>query len=127
MSRITQKRYGNPKVTAVNHVCPNVIFISESGLPFVSCPANIPNCWPFVHKGECEVHAFGNPSNTRGIICSYGQAGTTHLYHFIPGKENEIETAVKELQFAGGNCHLTFYSCLLLDASSCRSCSILQR
>lgn len=88
MSRITRKGYGNPKVTAINHTRPNAILISESGLPFVSCPANIPNCWPFVHKGECEVHALESPSNTRGIICSYGQAGTTQLYLLIPRPEN---------------------------------------
>lgn len=126
VSRITQKRYGNAKVTAINHTCPNAIFIFESGLPFVSCPANIPNCWPFVHKGECEVHALENPSNTRGIICSYGQAGTIHLYDFIPGKENEPETALKELQFVAGECHLIFYSCSMLGTLSGRSCSILQ-
>ena len=126
VSTIIQKRYGNPKVTAINHACPNAIFISESGLPFVSRPANIPNCWPFVHKGECKVHSLENPSNTRGIICSYGQAGTTHLYHFIPGKENEPETALKELQFVAGECHLKFYSCLMLVTFFDRSCSISQ-
>lgn len=125
MARITQKRYGNPKVTAISHACPNAIFTSESGLPFVSCPANIPNCWPFVRKGECEVHALENPSNTRGIIRWYGQAGMTHVYHFIPGKENEPETALKELQFAGEH-RLKFYSCLVLDTFSGHSCSISQ-
>lgn len=95
VSRITQKRYGNPKVTVINHTCPNAILISESGLSFVSCPANIPNCWPFVHKGECKVHALKSSSNTGGIICSYREAGTTRLFHFIPGTKNGSLTALK--------------------------------
>lgn len=126
VSRITQKGYGNPKVTAINHACPNAIFISESSLPFVSCLANIPNCWPFVCKGECEVHALENPSNTSSIICSYRKAGTTNFYHLIPRKENEPETTLKELQFAAGHCHLKFYSFLMLHTFSGCSCCILQ-
>lgn len=95
VSRITQKRYGNPKVTVINHTCPNAILISESGLSFVSCPANIPNCWPFVRKGECKVHALRGSSNTGGIICLYREAGTTRLFHFIPGTKNGSKTALK--------------------------------
>lgn len=114
------KRYGSSKVTAINYGCAKAIFISESGLPFVSCPANVPKCWPFV----CKVQALESPPNTRGIVSSYWQPGTTHLHRSIPGKENEPETELKELQFVAGECHLKFYSCLMLFSG--RSCSILQ-
>ena len=120
------KEIWKPKVTAINHTCSNAIFISESGLPFVSCPANIPNCWPFVHKRECKVHALESWSNTSDIICSYGQAGTAHIYHFIPRKENEPETVLKEMQFVARECHSKFYSCLMLDNFSGRSPSVSQ-
>lgn len=89
----------------------HAIFISQSGLPFASCPANIPKCWPF----GCKVHALESPPNTRGIVCSCWQPGVAHLHHSIPGKENEPETELKGLQFAAGERRLKFYSCLMLD------------
>lgn len=42
------------------------------------------------------------------------------------GRKNEPETALKELQFVAGECHLKFYSCLMLDTFSGHSCSIMQ-
>lgn len=59
--------------------------------------------------------ALESPPSTRGAVCSCWQPGTTHLHYSIPVKENKPETESKGLQFAAGECHLKFYSCLMLD------------
>lgn len=67
-----------------------------------------------------QVLAICSPSTcsrelTQHQRCSHWQPGTAHLHHSIPGKENEPGTELKELQFVARECHLKFYSCLMLD------------